>query len=71
MEGGTLRIEVANCLVAADANEGLSGANAGVGLDNVRHRLAAVFGKRATLTAGEAGGRFVATIRIPEAQRAN
>jgi LytS/YehU family sensor histidine kinase len=71
MEGGTLRIEVANCLVPADADEGASGVNAGVGLDNVRHRLAAVFGKRATLTAGEADGRFVATIRIPGVQRAN
>ena len=71
MEGGTLRIEVANCLIPGDADEPAVGANAGVGLDNVRHRLAAVFGKRATLTAGEAGGRFVATIRIPEVQRAH
>jgi signal transduction histidine kinase len=71
MQGGTLRIEVSNGLAPADADESADGANAGVGLANVRHRLAAVFGKRATLTAGEAGGRFVATIRITEAQRAN
>ena len=71
MEDGTLRIQVANCLVPADADEMPAGANAGVGLANVRHRLEAVFGKRATLTAGEAGGRFVATIRIAGVQRAN
>jgi sensor histidine kinase YesM len=71
MEGGALRIEVANCIVPAEADEDSAGANGGVGLDNVRRRLEAVFGKRATLSAGEAGGRFVATIRIPEARRAN
>jgi sensor histidine kinase YesM len=71
MEGRALRIEVSNGLVPADAGEAAADANAGVGLANVRHRLAAVFGKRATLTAGEADGRFVATIRIPEVQRAN
>ena len=31
----------------------------------VRHRLNAVFGKRASLTAGPANGRFTATISIP------
>jgi sensor histidine kinase YesM len=71
MEGKTLRIEVANDLPPNDADDLLEGASAGVGLANVRRRLEAVFGKRATLVAGEAGGRFVATIRIPEAQRAN
>lgn len=71
MEGRTLRIEVSNGLAPADADESADGGNAGVGLANVRHRLAAVYGKRATLTAGEAGGRFVATIRIPDVQRAN
>ena len=70
MEGKALRIEVANDLVPGDADE-TAGGHAGVGLDNVRRRLEAVFGKRATLTAGEAGGRFVATICIPEAQRTN
>jgi sensor histidine kinase YesM len=71
MEGAALRIEVANGLAPADSDEAVTGANAGVGLANVRHRLEAVFGKRATLTAGEVGGRFIATIRIPDAQRAN
>ena len=69
MEGGTLCIEVANCLVAADADEPET--NGGVGLANVRHRLEAVFGTRASLVAGERDGRFVATIRIPEPDRAN
>ena len=71
MEDGALRIEVANCLVAADAAEAPAGANGGVGLANVRRRLEAVYGKSASLDAGEAEGRFVATIRIPKAQRAN
>jgi hypothetical protein len=71
MEGAALRIEVANGLVPANADEAPAGADPGVGLANVRRRLEAVFGKRATLVAGEAGGRFVATIRIPEVQRAN
>ena len=69
MENGTLRIEVANGLVPADGDEGAAGA--GVGIANVRRRLEAVYGTRASLIAGEAGGRFVATIRIPDAQRAN
>ena len=38
---------------------------AGVGIDNVRHRLQAVFGRRASLDAGPVDGRFVATISIP------
>jgi hypothetical protein len=71
MEGAALRIEVANGLAPADADEAPAGADAGVGLANVRRRLEAVFGKRATLVAGEASGRFIATIRIPEVQRAN
>jgi LytS/YehU family sensor histidine kinase len=71
MEGKALRIEVSNGLAPDDSDDAIDGTHAGVGLANVRHRLAAVFGKRATLTAGAAGGRFVATIRIPEAQRAN
>jgi sensor histidine kinase YesM len=71
MEAGTLRIEVANCLVPGDSDSLEDSANAGVGLNNVRHRLAAVFGKSATLTAGEEGGRFVATIRIPGVKFAN
>ncbi|MBV9884768.1 MAG: histidine kinase [Sphingomonadaceae bacterium] len=71
MEGRTLRIDVANDLPADDEDDHLEGAGAGVGIDNVRRRLEAVFGKRATLTSGTVGGRFVATIRIPDAQTAN
>jgi sensor histidine kinase YesM len=71
MEGRTLRVEVANDLPSEDEDEHLEGAGAGVGIDNVRRRLEAVFGKRATLTAGNEAGRFVATIRIPDAQSAN
>ena len=71
MQDGTLCIEVANCLVPADGQEAAGGPGGGLGLANVRHRLAAVYGSRATLSAGEADGRFVATIRIPKAKRAN
>ena len=70
-DGDTLRVEVANGLVPENADELPEPGNAGVGLANVRHRLEAVFGKRATLTAEETGGRFVATIRIPGVKRAN
>ena len=65
IEGGALRINVANGLLPTMPTIAASGADAGVGLANVRHRLEAVFGKRATLTAGAAGGRFVATISHP------
>ncbi|HYI47575.1 MAG TPA: histidine kinase [Allosphingosinicella sp.] len=70
LTGGALRITVSNCLTggAPDALPGAEGA--GVGLDNVRHRLRAVFGKRASLTAGANGERFVATISIPDVQLA-
>ena len=44
---------------------------AGVGIINVRRRLEAVFGQRATLDAGLDDGRFVARIRIPEVQQTN
>ena len=65
LTGGALRITVAND-VAKDATDKLPDSEgAGVGIDNVRHRLQAVFGRRASLTAGPAGGRFVATISIP------
>jgi hypothetical protein len=68
--GGALRIVVSNCLTK-DETDDLPGAEgAGVGLDNVRHRLQAVFGRRATLTAGPAGDRFIATISIPDVKLA-
>ncbi len=44
---------------------------AGVGIINVRRRLEAVFGQRATLDAGLDDGRFVARIRIPEVHQTN
>jgi sensor histidine kinase YesM len=70
IEDGALRITVANCLIESDEAERHFNAGAGVGLANVRHRLQAVFGSRASLTAGPADGRFVATIRIPEVKSA-
>lgn len=70
LKDGALRIVVSNC-VSEIAGEELRGTQgAGVGLDNVRHRLQAVFGKRASLTAGAADGRFVATISIAEVKLA-
>ncbi|MEA3012011.1 MAG: hypothetical protein QOD42_556 [Sphingomonadales bacterium] len=70
LNGGALRITVSNCLTR-DETDDLPGAEgAGVGLDNVRHRLQAVFGRRASLTAGAAGDRFVATISIPDVKLA-
>jgi LytS/YehU family sensor histidine kinase len=68
---GALRISVANCLNASEHLELPDHRGAGVGLANVEHRLQAVFGKRASLTAGPAGNQFVATIRIPEIKLAN
>jgi LytS/YehU family sensor histidine kinase len=65
LDGNALRITVSNDL-AKEATEDLPDSEgAGVGIENVRHRLNAVFGKRASLTAGAVDGRFVATISIP------
>jgi signal transduction histidine kinase len=74
IEGGELCIRVANCICAdAEANKaGKKGpARGGVGLVNVRRRLEAVYGKSATLTAGPSENSFVATICIPNIQRAS
>jgi hypothetical protein len=70
LSGGALRITVSNCLTEAGGEELRGTQGAGVGLDNVRHRLQAVFGNRASLTAGPVGGRFVATIAIPDVKLA-
>lgn len=71
VEDGTLLIRVANCLTPSSRYTLRGTLGAGVGLDNVRHRLSAVFGGRATLTAEPEGEQWVATIRVPEVQRAN
>jgi LytS/YehU family sensor histidine kinase len=65
MREGALRITVTNSIYAGTALNLPDASGAGVGIDNVRHRLQAVFGKRATLTAGPVDDRFIATISIP------
>lgn len=59
---GMVCIRVSNDLksVAGESEPG-----AGVGLANVRRRLQAVYGERATLTVGPEEDRFVATICLP------
>ena len=52
LSNGALRISVANDLASEEGGDLPDTEGAGVGIDNVRHRLNAVFGKRATLTAG-------------------
>ncbi|MGZ8283746.1 MAG: sensor histidine kinase [Allosphingosinicella sp.] len=73
LEGEDLRITVINCVYDApdDADDLPDAARGGVGLKNVQRRLHAVFGSRASLTAGVENGRFVATIFIPKVPRAN
>ncbi len=71
VEDGALCITVANCITEGEDDTLRGNQGAGVGLANVRHRLQAVFGERATLTAEPVDGRFVATICIPEVHRAN
>jgi hypothetical protein len=65
MLDGTLRITVTNSIWMGTALNLPNASGTGVGIENVRHRLQAVFGKRATLTAGPVDDRFVATISIP------
>jgi hypothetical protein len=65
LDHGALKVTVSNDITREDAVELPDSEGAGVGIDNVRHRLQAVFGKRASLSAGQVGGRFVATISIP------
>ncbi|HTU10446.1 MAG TPA: histidine kinase [Allosphingosinicella sp.] len=64
--GDALRITVSNDIAEHEPDDLPDSEGAGVGIDNVRHRLHAVFGKRASLTAGPVGDRFVATISIPK-----
>jgi LytS/YehU family sensor histidine kinase len=70
LTNGALRITVANDIAKDDSDELPDSDGAGVGIENVRHRLNAVFGKRASLTAGMEGERFVATILIPNVTHA-
>jgi len=65
ISGNALRITVANDIAAEAMDDLPDSEGAGVGIDNVRDRLRAVFGKRASLTAGPVDGRFIATISIP------
>ena len=65
MKDGTLRITVTNSIWMGTALNLPDASGTGTGIDNVRHRLQAVFGKRATLTAGPVDDRFIATISIP------
>jgi hypothetical protein len=65
LSGSALRITVANDIAPGDPDDLPDAEGAGVGIDNVRHRLQAVFGRRASLIAGPTGERFVATISIP------
>lgn len=67
---GALRITVANDIASEAMDDLPDSEGAGVGIENVRNRLRAVFGKRASLTAGPADGRFVATICIPDVKLA-
>jgi hypothetical protein len=66
VEGEDLCIEVENGTspVLEEASFG-----AGVGLKNIRRRLEAVYGKRASLDTEKLADRFVARICIPEVQR--
>jgi sensor histidine kinase YesM len=65
MQDGALRITVTNSIWMGTALNLPDASGAGVGIENVRHRLQAVFGKRASLTAGPVDDKFVATISIP------
>jgi signal transduction histidine kinase len=69
---GDLCITVANCITGDAAEEEArnkqSFGRKGVGLQNVRRRLEAVYGEAATLSAETKDGRYVATICIPKIQ---
>jgi sensor histidine kinase YesM len=70
VDEGELCISVRNCIPEASERLKVRGRK-GVGLQNVRRRLEAVYGKRATLDAEPEDGSFVARIRIPEIQQAS
>ena len=60
-EGGRLRIVLENPFDPTAQ----TGGGAGIGLDNVRARIAAAFGDDATLAVDDAGGRFRASLDLP------
>ncbi len=64
---GELCIIVRNCIPEGSERQKIRG-RGGVGLLNVRRRLEAVYGKRASLVADAQDDRYVATICIPEIQ---
>ena len=70
MEGKQLRIIVSNDHAGSGARREREG-RAGVGLENVRRRLEAVYGSAATLETEQSDCCFTATISIPEIQRAH
>jgi hypothetical protein len=67
---GELCIVVRNCIADGAERSKVRG-RSGVGLLNVRRRLEAVYGKRASLAAEAEDDRYVATICIPEIQQAS
>ena len=71
VEGGTVQVSASAAqgrlvLQVADTGRGDQGASGGVGLANLRERLAAVFGGAATLQAGaRPAGGFSVTLSLP------
>jgi LytS/YehU family sensor histidine kinase len=74
VQDSALEIRVCNS-ISADAEAARGPKNVpsrtGVGLENVRRRLEAVYGSAASLNAGSVDGTYVATISIPRADRAS
>jgi lipoprotein signal peptidase len=70
VEEGELCIVVRNCIIDGEERSRVRG-RSGVGLINVRRRLEAVYGKRATLAAQAEDDSYVARICIPEIQQAS
>ncbi len=64
LDNGALIITVANDLPVSTTVIG-SSHSAGVGLANIRRRLAVLFGDHASFRTEEADGRFTATLRLP------
>ena len=54
----------------ADSPSAASGAGCGIGLQNVRDRLAARFGSDATVVSGSTGSGYATIIRLPMVRNA-